>query len=218
MVGGAGSWVGKVVGADGSATGSVRGAAMAAVILSILPELLRQPPSVWPWGLIVLAPALTHLGLKPVAVQLFVLYWGMSSFITPPVALAAYAASAIARASFMKVGWQACRLGIVIYLVPFFFVIAPALVLQGPLTELWLLLPTSIVGIALLASGVEGHLWFLGKLSVLERLLVGVAGLCLAMPGWQLDLAGVAIMAAAIPIHAARVSLPRRKAGQEAVP
>ena len=80
---------------------------------------------------IVLAPALIEGGLNPLAVHLFILYWGMLSFITPPVALGAFAAASIAGAGAIESGFAAMRLGIATYLIPFFFVLAPALVLQG---------------------------------------------------------------------------------------
>jgi hypothetical protein len=82
---------------------------------------------------IVLAPVLIKIGLHPLAIHLFVMYWGMISFITPPMALGAFSGAAIARSTPMKTGVQAMRLGIAIYFLPFFFVLNPALVLNGPL-------------------------------------------------------------------------------------
>ena len=80
---------------------------------------------------IVLAPPLVKAGLDPLAIHMFVLYWGMVSFITPPVALAAFAAAPIAQTSQMRIGIQAMRLGTAIYVVPFCFVLNPALLLKG---------------------------------------------------------------------------------------
>ena len=79
---------------------------------------------------IVLAPALIQGGLEPMSVHLFILYWGMLSFITPPVALGAFAAASIAGSSALATGFKAMRLG-VIYFIPFFFVLEPALILSG---------------------------------------------------------------------------------------
>src|SRR5690606_36681702 len=79
---------------------------------------------------ITLAPALVRAGLDPLAVHLFIMYWGMVSFITPPVALGAFAAASIARTSSFAVGFEAMRLGSVIYFLPFFFVLNPALILK----------------------------------------------------------------------------------------
>src|SRR3546814_3732383 len=70
---------------------------------------------------IVLAPALIKVGLDPLAVHLFMLYWGMISYITPPVALGAFAAASLARAHPLATGLEAMRLGSIIYFIPFFF-------------------------------------------------------------------------------------------------
>src|SRR3546814_8093149 len=85
---------------------------------------------------IVLAPSLITAGLDPMAVHMFILYWGMLSFITPPVALGAFAAATLAGARPMETGLQAMRLGSVIYFIPFMFVPNPALIMQGPLWEI----------------------------------------------------------------------------------
>ena len=80
---------------------------------------------------IVLAPPLIKAGLDPLAVHLFIMYWGMVSFITPPVALATFAAAPLAGVSAMRIGVQSMRLGTAIYVVPFCFVLNPALLLKG---------------------------------------------------------------------------------------
>jgi len=94
---------------------------------------------------IVLVPALTNSGLDPLASHMFVMYWGMLSFITPPVALAAFAAASVAQVSPMRAGFEAMRLGAIIYFVPFFFVFNPALLLQGSWFENLQALSTALV-------------------------------------------------------------------------
>ena len=84
---------------------------------------------------ILVGPALEKVGLNKMAVHMFVFYWGMLSAITPPVAIASFAAAGIAGAPPMKTGWESMRVGSIIYFLPFFFVLNPALVLQGPWTE-----------------------------------------------------------------------------------
>ena len=113
---------------------------------------------------VTLAPALTQGGLDKLAVHLFMLYWGMISFITPPVALGAYAAASVARSNPIKTGFQAMRLGSIIYFVPFFFVLNPALIGRGDVFEILIVLFTAMLGIALIASGLQGYLFFVGKL------------------------------------------------------
>ena len=81
---------------------------------------------------ILVAPALEKLGLNRMAVHMFIFYWGMLSSITPPVAIASFAAAGIAGSPAMKTGWESMWVGSIIYFIPFFFVLNPALVLQGP--------------------------------------------------------------------------------------
>ena len=136
---------------------------------------------------IVLVPALTNAGLDPLASHMFVMYWGMLSFITPPVALAAFAAASVAHVSPMRAGIQAMRLGAIIYFVPFFFVFNPALLLQGTGLENLQAISTALVGVALVSAALQGYLIGLGDLGqgfsgIAIRILVGVAGLTLALP------------------------------------
>ncbi|MEC8409422.1 MAG: TRAP transporter fused permease subunit [Pseudomonadota bacterium] len=136
---------------------------------------------------IVLVPALTNSGLDPLASHMFVMYWGMLSFITPPVALAAFAAASVANVSPMRAGVEAMRLGAIIYFVPFFFVFNPALLLQGSLLENLQALSTALVGVALVSAALQGYLIGVGDLgrgalASIVRLLTGISGLTLALP------------------------------------
>jgi TRAP-type uncharacterized transport system fused permease subunit len=136
---------------------------------------------------IVLVPALTNSGLDPLASHMFVMYWGMLSFITPPVALAAFAAASVAQVSPMRAGLQAMRLGAIIYFVPFFFVLNPALLLQGSWLENAQALSTALLGVALVSAALQGYLIGVGDLGrgsagFVVRGLVGIAGLTLALP------------------------------------
>ena len=141
---------------------------------------------------IVLAPALIEGGLNPLAVHLFILYWGMLSFITPPVALGAFAAASIAGAKAIETGFAAMRLGIATYLIPFFFVLAPAIVLQGDGYDVWLIftLGEILFGTWLIAGAAQGFLPLFGRLEMtLTCLLIGVGGIFIALP--DLSLLGV---------------------------
>jgi len=118
---------------------------------------------------------------------MFIMYWGMLSFITPPVALAAFAAASVAQVSAMRAGWEAMRLGAIIYFIPFFFVFNPALLLQGDISEAVLLISTALLGVALLSAGLQGYLIGFGRLGegrigLFGRGLVCVSGLALAAP------------------------------------
>ncbi len=136
---------------------------------------------------IVLVPALTNSGLDPLASHMFVMYWGMLSFITPPVALAAFAAASVAHVSPMRAGIEAMRLGAIIYFVPFFFVFNPALLLQASAMENLQAITTALVGVALVSASLQGYLIGIGDLGsgtkgITVRVLIGISGLTLALP------------------------------------
>jgi TRAP-type uncharacterized transport system fused permease subunit len=137
---------------------------------------------------IVLAPPLVNAGFDPVAVHLFMMYWGMVSFITPPVALAAFVAAGIARAAPMEVGMRSVRLGSAMYFVPFFFVLNPALILRGEPWEIVVVVATAVLGIWLIASALEGYLLELGRVDrgvagAIARVLLIAGGMAMALPG-----------------------------------
>ncbi|MEK6665395.1 MAG: TRAP transporter large permease subunit, partial [candidate division NC10 bacterium] len=112
--------------------------------------------------------------------HLFLFYFGMLSMITPPVCLATYAAASIGRADFMKTGWAGVRLGIVAYVVPFFFAYHPALLLKGSPTEIILAVVTAAAGVILLGIGCAGFLF--RPLGWTKRGVAALAGLCLFPP------------------------------------
>ena len=136
---------------------------------------------------IVLVPALTNSGINPLASHMFVMYWGMLSFITPPVALAAFAAASVANVAPMRAGFAAMRLGAIIYFVPFFFVFNPALLLQGSLMENIQAFTTAIFGVAIVSGALQGYLIGIGDLGFgvkgfIVKVLIGISGLTLALP------------------------------------
>lgn len=137
---------------------------------------------------VVLAPALVAVGLDPLAVHLFIMYWGMVSFITPPVSLGAFAAATIAGTSPMAAGFAAMRLGSVIYIIPFFFVLNPALIGQGSAGEVVVVLVTALLGVWFIGSALQGYAAGFGPLGEgmagrLACLSLFLAGLVFAAPG-----------------------------------
>ena len=157
---------------------------------------------------VVLAPALVDAGLNQLAVHLFILYYGMVSYITPPVALGAFAAATMARTGPMGVGLEAMRLGGVIYVAPFFFVLNPALIGEGSAYAVVVTLATALVGVTFLGSGLQGYVPLVGRLpgglaGQALRLLLVLGGLFCAAPGgaWiglsHLALTGLGILVAA---------------------
>jgi TRAP transporter 4TM/12TM fusion protein len=164
---------------------------------------------------IVLAPPLVAAGFDPVAVHLFMMYWGMVSFITPPVALASFVAAGLAGAAPLKVGLQSMRLGSTMYFVPFFFVLNPALILRGAPLDIAVVVVTAFAGIWLIASALEGYLAGLGRMGsgatgALARVLLFGAGLALALPGGgDLGLGHTQLLLISLGLAAAAWSLVR---------
>jgi TRAP-type uncharacterized transport system fused permease subunit len=153
---------------------------------------------------LVLAPALEMIGLNQIAVHLYVMYWGMLSYITPPVALASFPAAVIADSQPIKVGLVAMKLGAVKYLVPLFFVLDPALVMQAGVWPIVQAAVSAAIGIVLIGSVLEGYLIGVGKIDLLkiDGFISGVAlfasGFVLSLPGTKMDLLGLAMTAASI--------------------
>jgi TRAP-type uncharacterized transport system fused permease subunit len=125
---------------------------------------------------------------------LFILYWGMMSYLTPPVALAAITAAGIAGSSPMKTGFYAMRLGAILFILPFLFVIEPALILQGPWPHIVSASMTAVLAIWLLSSAMEGYLYRVGLLGWPLRGLVLLAGSALIYPERFSDMVGLAII------------------------
>ncbi len=155
-----------------------------------------------------MAPAVTQIaGLNTMAVHLFILYYAVVGGITPPVAIASFFAATMAGAPAMKTAFTSMRLGVVLYFIPFFFVLNPSLVLQVSLldTLYWFIL--GLLGIFLIAEGLEGYLHKLGKLRLYERLLLVIAGLLVAYAEWTITIIGVALALFTIGIIALRRKL-----------
>lgn len=143
---------------------------------------------------IVMAPALINMGFDPLAVHLFVLYWGMASYITPPVALGAFAAATIAGSTPMKTGLQAMRLGVAKYFLPFFFIMNPALIFKGPWEIILQSFATCFVGLCLIGGALEGYLLFVGKMNLTIRIFVFAGGVLLGVPNTITDMYGITVM------------------------
>ena len=172
---------------------------------------------------ILIAPALEKLGLNKMAVHMFIFYWGMLSAITPPVAIASFAAAGIAGAPPMRTGWESMWVGSIIYFIPFFFVLNPALVLQGESPYLVAIGLTLLIAIGTLfiCGGIQGYQTGIGdlrKAGYLEwplRILLVVGGVILATPGGgvmplsEMQMIGLALVVL-VPALAVALLLVRR--------
>lgn len=126
------------------------------------------------------APALIEVGIEPVAAHLYVLYFGMMSMITPPIALAAFAAASIAKAPSMATGWAAMRFGWSAYVIPVLFAFSPTLILIGAPGEIAFAVVTAGIGVWLVSSALAGY--FARPLGAIQRVLFGAAGLMALVP------------------------------------
>jgi TRAP transporter 4TM/12TM fusion protein len=142
------------------------------------------------------APALTDLGVTPLAAHLFLFYFGCISNVTPPVALAAFAAAGLAGAPPMRTALTAMSLASAGFLVPFLFVYGPALLLDAPPLDIALAATTALVGVTALAAAVIGHAH--APLGVLRRILAGAGALLLITPGLVTDGVGLIMVALAL--------------------
>jgi TRAP transporter 4TM/12TM fusion protein len=140
-----------------------------------------------------LVPALIKLGIVPAAAHLFVFYFAILSAITPPVALAVYAATGISRSELWETGWAAVKLGATGYIVPFMFVFSPSLLMIGSWARVGLAIATAMLGVTCLAGSL--HRYFLYHMAHWERVVLFVAAFALIKPGWMTDIAGLCLFA-----------------------
>jgi TRAP transporter 4TM/12TM fusion protein len=154
-----------------------------------------------------LVPAIIKLGVAAPAAHMFAFYFAILSAITPPVALAVFAAAGLAKADLWKSGWAAVKIGAAGFIVPFMFVYEPALLILDGWAQ-WhvslLALASASVGCLCLAAGLHGYL--LAPARMWERAMLVAAAVLLIKPGWITDLVGLALLAAV-----AAVQLPRRR-------
>jgi len=168
---------------------------------------------------IILAPALVATGMNAMAVHMFIFYWGMLSFITPPVALGAFAAASVAKAPPMATGFEAMRLGSVIYFIPFFFVLDPALILVGTFGEIIVALALAVIGVLCFASAMQGYLVGIGHLKLHERMLLVAGAVIMPLPGHsvipldKIQLLGISALAI-VPVAA--IALMRQRQADSA--
>ena len=141
------------------------------------------------------APAMVHLGVSPLLAHLFVYYFGTFSFLTPPVCLAVYAAAAIAEAPVISTGYQAMKLAVAGYLVPFFFLFKPGLALLGSPLHIAFSVLEGASATILIAMAIEGY--FIRPMNFLERIALFAGGISLFAPGWETNMVAIII---AVPV------------------
>jgi TRAP-type uncharacterized transport system fused permease subunit len=140
--------------------------------------------------------------VNPIAAHFFVFYFGIVADITPPVALAAYAGSAIAKSDPMKTGFNATKLAIAAFIVPYIFCMNPQMLFIGTTAfDVILIAVTSVAGLYGVASALNGYLY--RPINPLFRILLVAGGLCMMIPGAITDVIGVVVVAGIVLIQRA---------------
>ena len=147
------------------------------------------------------APILIAMGIDPIAAHFFVFYFGIVADITPPVALAAYAGSAIARSNPFKTGLNAAKLAIAAFLVPYILAYNPVMILEGSFAwwDVAIVVLTALIGLFGIAAALNGNLFC--KINPVFRVLMAAGGLCMMVPGTLTDIIGVAVVAAIVVVQ-----------------
>ncbi len=143
-----------------------------------------------------LVPAVIKLGAIPPAAHMFAFYFAILSAITPPVALAVFAAAGLARPTCGSTGWEAVRLAAPAYIMPFMFVYEPSLLLIGDWFTSLTSCVSAVVGVTCLAAGLQGYL--LREAPWWQRGMLLVAAILLIKPGYITDAIGLALLALVI--------------------
>lgn len=177
----------------------------ALAVAALIPLLLGAPLPVTATYILsaaLIAPALVRLGLDVAAVHMFLLYWATLASVTPPTCTACVIAANIAGGNWFRTALVGMRLGFVAFLVPFFFVLNPALIARGPGVEVLIAAVSGGAGAVLMAAGFFG--WFRTRLTALLRLIYLAAGVLLLAPSMALLAAGAGVAALGLGVETLR--------------
>ncbi|MFC5508053.1 MULTISPECIES: TRAP transporter permease [Hyphomicrobiales] len=167
-------------------------------------------PAVYALSAVLAAPALIALGVAVLPAHLFIVYIASMSAITPPVAVAAFAAASIAKANPVLIAVVACRIAMVAFLLPFVFMYQPALLLIGSPAQILISVGTAILGVLALNAAIEGY--FMIRLDGLKRVLLFLAGVGLFLPIPSTEIAGALLLSATTAwLWSTRRSAPRAR-------
>ncbi len=166
------------------------------MFVTIILGMGMPTPATYVLAAVLAAPAIIALGVPVLAAHLFIVYYASMSAITPPVAVAAFAAASIAKANPLHIAALGCRLGIVAFILPYAFIFRPALLLQAPLPEILGVAIAAIAGVLALVIGAEGGAS--RKLGWSERGLLIPGGAGLLYPEFMVNVLGAGLVGAAL--------------------
>lgn len=169
--------------------GSILLALLLTMLITIILGFGMPPTAVYIILVAIVVPPLVDLGISPIAAHMFLFFFSTLAALTPPVAITAYAAAAIAKADANQTGFTSFRLGILAYIIPFMFVFSPSLLLQGAISEIIIAIITAIIGVGCMVAGIEGYL--LTKWNLIPRIIFIISSLLFLDSGWTSDLFAV---------------------------
>jgi TRAP transporter 4TM/12TM fusion protein len=179
--------------------------ALILVMLAVIVLGMGMPTSAaYLVGAILLAPLLVKLGVNPLAAHMFIFYFAVISMITPPVALAAFAAAAISEADLWETGIQAFKIALPGFLIPYVLVYNPGLILEGPVWDIIWGAFTTLIGVIALAGAVIG--FFFRRERTWERIVLLIGALLLIVPEVITDFIGMVMVGGIIVIQLRRPS------------
>ncbi len=159
------------------------------------------------------APAIIAKGVSPIAAHMFIFYFGLLSMLTPPVALSALIAARVAGANFWLTSIESCRLGIVAFIIPFFFVYQPVLLFEGDAGQMLHAIVTAVTGVVAMGGALSRY-FFVRHIALWEAVPLGLGGLLMLYPEGYSDLIGLALMAPSIGLTIS--AMLRRRATTQA--
>ncbi|MFC1945155.1 TRAP transporter permease [Chloroflexota bacterium] len=147
---------------------------------------------------LLLVPAMVRTGFPPLAAHFFVLYFVNLSGLTPPVCISSYAAASLANAPPMKTGLTAARIGTILFIMPFFIVMRPEILLLGTVNEIIIAAVEIIVASFAIGSALEGNMLMIGRLNLISRILIGLGAVSMVFPFAVAQYSGAIVLAVAV--------------------
>jgi len=193
--------------------GNVVPALILTMIVSIILGMGVPPVAAYAIAGSAIGPALVRLGIAPLAAHLFIFYFCAISVITPPVALASYAAAALAKADMWKVGITAFKMGIVGFLIPYMFVYNQVLLMEGTVFSIIAAFVTGVVGAICIAAAFQG--WYKYELNTTMRFILTIAGINFIVPGTYSDIIGIIALAAFFILSKFGIGIKKEQAVEE---
>jgi len=163
-----------------------------AAIISLILGMSLPTTAAYLLAASVVAPALVLMNVNPLSAHLFIFYYAIISALTPPVCIAAFTASVIAKTDWLKIAWVAMKLSIISYVMPFLFIYNPVFLLRGDFIKIIIATLTAFIGIIFVSSGIIGY--FNRKINILIRVLFIGGGFLFFLPGIRTDILAIPLV------------------------